>query len=391
MRFLHMADIHLGASPDAGFAWSAERSRELWDTFASSLEDAARSKTDLVLIAGDLFHRVPDEQQLREVDYLFSSWPDMYIALIAGNHDCAAPGSAWERFVWSENVAWLKGRTGGRTGERTGGRSGERAGERPGDRSDERSGAGRVHPGLPAPERVLFEDIGCEVYGFSYDRSEITENLYDSLHPVENGCFRILLAHGGDAQHIPISGEALASSGFDYVALGHIHRPMVLRENRVVYSGALSPIDAGDEGPHGYVIGETSGHTVSVRFVKKAPREYATLTLRTAPEDTLLSVRDRLGRAVREKGAENLYKVVLEGSRRPGQHFERKALEECGRILSLEDRTQVFLDLNELKARWGGTLIGRYIESFEGRALSETEQRALRCGLEALLAHTGES
>lgn len=41
--------------------------------------------------------------------------------------------------------------------------------------------------------------------------------------------------------------------------------------------------------------------------------------------------------------------------------------------------------MEELKERFRGQLIGRYIESFEGRKTEEVQQKALQYGLEALL------
>ena len=67
MKFLHMADVHLGCEPDGRTEWAKERSRELWETFRESIADADRMGADLVLIAGDLFHHTPDEGELREV------------------------------------------------------------------------------------------------------------------------------------------------------------------------------------------------------------------------------------------------------------------------------------------------------------------------------------
>ena len=98
MRFLHIADVHLGCTPDGRAEWARERERELWETFRSTIADAAKQQVDLVLIAGDLFHRTPDEMQLREVNYLLGSYPEICFAVIAGNHDSCDPGSAWERF-----------------------------------------------------------------------------------------------------------------------------------------------------------------------------------------------------------------------------------------------------------------------------------------------------
>ena len=33
MKFIHIADLHLGAKPDAGNAYSQNREQELWDSF----------------------------------------------------------------------------------------------------------------------------------------------------------------------------------------------------------------------------------------------------------------------------------------------------------------------------------------------------------------------
>ena len=72
MRFIHIADVHLGARPDAGPLYSEGRARELWETFEHVLGVCEEERTDLLLIAGDLFHRQPLVRELKEADYLFS-------------------------------------------------------------------------------------------------------------------------------------------------------------------------------------------------------------------------------------------------------------------------------------------------------------------------------
>ena len=77
MRFIHIADVHLGAQPDAGPLYSENRQQELWDTFEHVIRVCEEERTDLLLIAGDLFHRQPLLRELKEVDHLFSdSDPD---------------------------------------------------------------------------------------------------------------------------------------------------------------------------------------------------------------------------------------------------------------------------------------------------------------------------
>lgn len=353
MRFLHMADVHLGCLPDGRYEWREERRRELWETFRESVQDAVRLHADLVLIAGDLFHTTPDERSLREVAYLFSSCRNVCFALIAGNHDCMTPGSAWDRVVLPPNVALL---------------------------------------GPKDWECVTFDGIGCEVYGFSYERQQIEERRYDLIRPDENDYFHILLAHGGDALHIPYSPQAMDRSGFDYIALGHIHKPGMVLKNRAAYSGALSPIDAGDEGPHGYLVGDTSGHLVTLRFVPRARREYRSLVIDVREDDTASSLRDFVAQTVGAQGNSHIYKLVLKGQRDPGLTIDPAIFDGCGMILSVTDQTRPAFYLEELKDQYRGQLVGRYIESFQGEEPTEVRQRALQLGLEALLGQdTGKT
>ncbi len=346
MKFLHMADVHLGCEPDGRSEWAKERKRELWETFRDSIADAADMKADLVLIAGDLFHRTPDTEQLREVNYLLGSYPQICFALIAGNHDCCSPGSAWETFDFAPNIAFI---------------------------------------GSNETECIRFTSLGCEVYGFSYDRNQIMEPRYDRIRPEKNDFFHILLAHGGDREHIPVDPQALERSGFDYIALGHIHKPSVVIPNLALYPGALSPIDSGDEGPHGYLVGETHGKAVSVRFVKKALREYVTAIVRSEEADTVFSMRDRVQAAIMTRGKENLYKIIITGPRNPSVQYDADLIRSAGMILDVKDDSLPAFHLEEMKEQNRGKLIGRYIESFENTQMSEVEAKALQYGLEALI------
>ena len=118
MKFIHIADLHLGAEPDAGRAYSQNRSQELWETLQSVLEVCEEEQTDLLLIAGDIFHGQPLRRELKELNYYFAELTHTKVVLIAGNHDyirkdsynpfiragtgiCGVPGTE-DGSVWSE-------------------------------------------------------------------------------------------------------------------------------------------------------------------------------------------------------------------------------------------------------------------------------------------------
>lgn len=52
MKFIHTADIHLGAEPDAGSSYSTERQEELWNSFERLLDVCEEEQTDLLLGCG---------------------------------------------------------------------------------------------------------------------------------------------------------------------------------------------------------------------------------------------------------------------------------------------------------------------------------------------------
>ena len=86
MRFIHIADVHLGMQPDAGFPWSEERGESIWESFRRIIRLVGREKPDFLLIAGDLFQRQPLLRELKEINDLFASIPETIVVLIAGNH-----------------------------------------------------------------------------------------------------------------------------------------------------------------------------------------------------------------------------------------------------------------------------------------------------------------
>lgn len=346
MRFMHIADIHLGAAPDHGFVWAKDRGRELWESFRNCIADANEKKVDLLLIAGDLFHRQPELQELKEVNYLFSTLEKTVVVLIAGNHDYIKPGSLYPDFQWNENVICLFSET---------------------------------------CERIRLPELKTEIYGFSYHRQDITEPMYDGLEAEKSDYFRILLGHGGDAEHIPLNKEKLAGAGFDYIALGHIHKPQVYIKNLAMYAGALEPLDCTELGPHGYIVGDVHKKKVKLAFVEKAVRQYRREEVEVYPDDTVFSVRERIAAVIAQGGTQHTYRIILTGQRHPKLKLDIREYMKCGRIVEIADRTIPAFAIGELRRQYQGQLIGEFIDSFGEEPRSMLEEKALRYGLEALL------
>lgn len=346
MRFVHISDLHLGAKPEGILEGKEVRGKELWERVEAVVDLCREQEMDLLLIAGDLFHRQPLLRELKELDSFFVTIPKTKVVFIAGNHDYIKKDSYYRSFTWNENV-------------------------------------------FPLLERDLthveFPELETCIYGLSYDRKEIPEPLYDKAMPKGRQKIEMLLAHGGDERHIPFQTKRLFDLGYDYVALGHIHKPEILVQDAIAYAGALEPIDKNDIGAHGYIEGEVDDRGVHIRFVPFAKRTYHHLTIQVDEKTTNRTLRDQMETCIREHGARDIYKFLLKGYRDPDIVFDTERENNFGNVLEIVDRTQPKLDYESLASEHQGNLLGRFIQSFEGQEEQALEARALFEGVQALL------
>lgn len=346
IRFIHLADVHLGAVPDRGCPWSHGREEEIWETFRRVIASASKDPVDLLFVAGDLFHRQPLLRELREVNYLFSTIPDTRVFLMAGNHDYIKKDSFYRNFSWEPNVTFF---------------------------------------GQEMRSCVKIPELNTYVYGMSYHHQEITEPLYDGWKPENEEGFHVLLAHGGDPRHIPLDAKRLAAAGFTYLALGHIHKPQALLRGKAVYAGALEPIDRNDMGRHGYIEGAYDQGRLRLKFVPFASRSYQNMVLTLREDTTQFSLEETVKNAILKSGGRDIYRVILKGQRAPDFVLLTERLKRLGNIVEVLDESSPAYDLEKLYRKYSGTLIGDYISHFSNRELSVVEEKALYHGLQALL------
>ncbi len=346
MKILHMADVHLGAVP-AGAKGETNPERLLWDAFEETLAAAESRQVDLVLIAGDLFHRQPLKRDLKEVNYLFSKLTHAKVVLCAGNHDYLSKNSAYRNFQWNENVTFFGGQK---------------------------------------PESVFFPDLSATVYGLSYEAREIREPLYENIEKNPRPGYHILLAHGGDESHIPIRTARLELAGFDYVAMGHIHIPSQIKENRMVMAGSLQPLDETETGPHGYWLVECKKNT-TVAFCPVRKLEYRELTIGLEGRETGRAILDRVARELEDREPYQRFHLHFTGEADPDLELPVEQLEELPGVVSVTEAYQRKLSLDRLSREHQGKAVAYYIQRLEGSE-DPVQRRALELGLHALLGNT---
>lgn len=300
----------------------------------------------MLLIAGDLFHRQPLLRELKELNFLFSKLSKTKVVFIAGNHDYLKQDSYYYTFKWNDNVyPLLNGHMGS----------------------------------------VELKDLKTNVYGLSYHQREITENLYDRMFALRKQKYEILLAHGGDEKHIPVKKETLEKLGYDYIAMGHIHKPQTLIENKAIYAGALEPTDKNDTGKHGYVRGEITQDGVKTEFIPCAKREYIHLDIKIDETSTNGALKDILRGMIQEHGLEHMYKFILKGFRDADIEFDLDSAKSFGNVFEIIDETEPSYNFENLMEENHGNLLGRYIESLKDAEKGSVEYQALYEGVHALL------
>lgn len=300
----------------------------------------------MLLIAGDLFHRQPLMRELKEVNFLFSKLSKTKVVLIAGNHDYIKPDSYYLTFQWNANVYPLL----------------------------------NGHMGC-----VEFPDLKTAVYGFSYYQKEIEGRLYDQAKAQRRQQYEILLAHGGDEKHIPVKKEVLLNLGYDYIAMGHIHKPQILLDNKAAYAGALEPTDKNDLGAHGYIYGDITEKDTKITFVENAKREYVHLNIQVDETMTNGAVKDKIKEIIQRVGIEHMYKFVLQGFCDADICLDLENMQSYGNILEIIDETKPSYDLEKLLLQNEDNLLGKYIESLKDAREGSVEYQALYEGVHALM------
>jgi DNA repair exonuclease SbcCD nuclease subunit len=237
-------------------------------------------------------------------------------------------------------------------------------------------------------ETIYLPDINTEVSGFSYHVRDIAEPLYDGMKPEDNGRIHILLAHGGDEKDIPINKKKLMDAGYDYLALGHIHKPEIISE-KAAYSGSLEPLDKNETGERGYILGVISGEEkagTKIKFIPSSARQYMRIDLTVDQNATNGSLADLAAETVRTNGKQHIYSFNIRGVRDETIHFDKEALKILGNILEVTDESVPDYDFDLLYKENADNMIGMFIQKIrETAGQDEVAKKALYYGMEALL------
>ena len=211
-RFLHTADIHLD-SPLTGISGQegtvAERIRTATREACDQLVDhAIDEQVAFLIIAGDLYDGDWRDYNtglflVRQIGRLNEAGIPVY--LLYGNHD--AESQLTRRLSLPDNVHVF---------------------------------------GSRRPQSFEIESLNVVLHGQSFERRNVSENLAVTYPEPSTGAFNIGVLHtglggmGGHENYAPCALSDLTNKGYDYWALGHVHRARVLYERpHIVFPGNL--------------------------------------------------------------------------------------------------------------------------------------------------------
>ena len=247
MRFIHCADIHLD-SPLRGLevyagAPANEMRRATRRAFARLVDLALERSVDFVLIAGDIFDGDwPDfntglyfASQLRRL-----TDADIRVFLTYGNHD--ALSKLTKSVPLPQKVYSFPAKT---------------------------------------PATQIIESLGVAIHGQSFATEAVSSDLAATYPTALAGLLNIGVLHTalsgreGHQPYAPTTADRLTDKGYDYWALGHVHKREIVRDSPwIVFPGNTQGRHARETGAKGCMVVDAEAG-VGIQSVEFVPTDLA--------------------------------------------------------------------------------------------------------------------
>ncbi|MEE9174919.1 MAG: exonuclease SbcCD subunit D [Thermodesulfobacteriota bacterium] len=353
IKFIHLSDIHIGLQTHGKINPATGKNTRLEDIVKSLdfvFDYALKESVDLVLIAGDIFHREnphPTEEiefARRVVNLVEESRTK--VVMVLGNHDYPSAGgkaSAVEIFpaLDIEGVTIVR---------------------KPGLHTlDTENGQVQIaclpwagRSGLVSKDEyksLSTQEIQIEI------EKRLIAIIRDLASKTDNSNPAIFLGHlsvrnaklsGTERDTITISDpiipvSELNNGAFNYVALGHIHRFQNLNKDDfppIVYSGSIERIDFTEEKEKkGFVIGEIveseEGWKCEYEFIETPARKFLTIEIDGSDLDSDLNLEKRFKKEdIADAVVRVRFKVL-----NPGEKIDEKRIKslfESAQTLKIE-------------------------------------------------------
>jgi DNA repair exonuclease SbcCD nuclease subunit len=273
-KFIHVADVHLDSSLRGLSRYESAPMESIRNACRRAFENlvdlAIEEKVSFVLLAGDLYD---GDWKDYNVGIFFSQQMgqlgqhDISVFTVAGNHDAA--NRITKALDSQSNMTILSSRK---------------------------------------VETIRLDDLEVLIHGRSFGTQHVDENLAAGFPAAEKGMFNIGLLHTsldgreGHAVYAPCSIDDLRSNGYQYWALGHIHKQEFVSEDPwIVFPGCVQGRHIRETGAKGCVLVTVEDGAVSA--VDKCPLDVLRWALCIVDLTDAAEMRDVLDRT--RKAIEN--------------------------------------------------------------------------------------
>ncbi|MBZ2174559.1 DNA repair exonuclease [Schnuerera sp. xch1] len=359
VKFIHTGDLHLGLQ-FKGVSFSGEKANkrrlELWDTFERIIDKGIQENVDFLFIAGDLFEeKYFTLMDINRVKDTLSRAENIDIIITAGNHDTLNKNSLYNLVDWPDNVTIF---------------------------------------GTEGLSKKEFLNKNTNIYGYSWDKGENNEDVFNDFEDLDTSKINILIIHGDifskDSVYLPLDKNYLSQLEFDYVGLGHIHKPNLI-SNKMAYCGSPEPLDFGEIGQHGIIQGTVENKNTTIEFIPFSNRIFLEKTIVLDETLSYLDIIDRIKECDDVNNlSNNLYRIKLEGViNRDIEINISDIIESLSNYfyhLEIIDNIIIDYDLEGLEEDNRDNIIGYFIREMKKKDLeNKVNKDALYIGLEVLM------
>ena len=357
MKFIHIADMHF----DSPFVNLSEkdimgdlRRLEQRKVFKKIIEYIKENNIKYFFISGDLYeHKYIKQSTIDYINKLFEEIPETNIYIAPGNHDPYTKNSYYNKYNWSKNVKIFG----------------------------------------PKVEKIETQD--ANIYGYGFDDFYCSDSGIENIELERTEKPNILIIHGNidgstieDMQYNSMSKKMLEEKGFDYVALGHIHKKDYNTEEnqKIVYPGSTISLGFDELGEHGMIVGDVEKNKLETQFIKLDDKQF---TKRELNVDNIYSKEELIEKINEVEIEENNYvEIVLIGNR----NFEINKYDVIkyilnNNIIKIKDNTKIAYNLEKLENE--NTLKGLFIKEMNKKlknAETEEEKEIIEKSIEIGLA-----
>ncbi len=357
MKFVHIADMHF----DSPFVNLSEkdimgdlRRLEQRKVFKKIVEYIKENNIKYFFISGDLYeHKYIKQSTIDYINKLFEEIPETNIYIAPGNHDPYTKNSYYNKYNWSKNVKIFG----------------------------------------PKVEKIETQD--ANIYGYGFDDFYCSDSGVENIEIEQTEKPNILIIHGNidgstieDMQYNSMSKKMLQEKGFDYVALGHIHKKDYNTEEnqKIVYPGSTISLGFDELGEHGMIVGDVEKNKLETQFIKLDDKQF---TKRELNVDNIYSKEELIEKINELEIEENNYvEIILIGNR----NFEINKYDLIkyilnNNIIKIKDNTKIAYNLEKLENE--NTLKGLFIKEMNKKlknAETEEEKEIIEKSIEIGLA-----